>query len=403
VLRIVNVTKRYPAQRRHAKQRDAVHDVSLTVRPGEFFTLLGPSGCGKTTLLRSVAGLEQPNAGEIWIGGRLVYAAARKISTPADDRPIGMVFQSYAVWPHMTVTDNVEFAMVSGRRRLPRKDAAVQAQALLGRLGLGDHAKSSATRLSGGQQQRLALARALACQPDVLLLDEPLSNLDAALRASLRRELKRQQSEFGITALYVTHDQAEALALSDRIAVMRLGQVIQVGTPRELYADPATPYVARLTGGANVFSGEVTGADGADGTVEVRAPFGLVRCRTRAPRRAGEQVTCFVRADGLTVLPAADASGSGAHGDGSSVTGGSGASVFAGTLRSVDFVGYEVSCVVEAGGTTLTTHTDVSTEVRAGDRVRVAITPLAAAVFPQDDLGGGASLDSAGEADRTRA
>ena len=374
MLRIVNLSKRYPAQGRHTAQRDAVHDVSLTVQSGEFFTLLGPSGCGKTTLLRSVAGLEQPSRGEIWIGDRLVYAAARRLSVPADERPIGMVFQSYAVWPHMTVADNVEFAMVSGRRKLPRGKARAEAGALLERLGLAEYATSSATRLSGGQQQRLALARALACQPDVLLLDEPLSNLDAALRTSLRQELKRQQAEFGVTALYVTHDQAEALALSDRIAVMQLGEVVQVGTPRELYADPASPYVAGLTGGANVFTGEVTDADGADGTVLVRAGFGEVRCRTRIPWQAGEHVTCFVRADAVSVTP-----------PGSAAAAAPGASVSSGTLRSVDFVGCEVTCEVETAGTVLTAHADVSSEVRAGDPVLVTIAPLAAAAFPHDD------------------
>jgi iron(III) transport system ATP-binding protein len=379
MLRIINLSKRYPAQGRRTAQRDAVHDVSLTVRPGEFFTLLGPSGCGKTTLLRSVAGLEQPSRGEIWIGDRLVYAAARRLSVPADERPIGMVFQSYAVWPHMTVTDNVEFAMISGRRKLPRDTARGEAAALLERLGLAEYATSSASRLSGGQQQRLALARALACQPDVLLLDEPLSNLDAALRTSLRQELKRQQEQFGVTALYVTHDQAEALALSDRIAVMQLGEVVQVGTPRELYADPASPYVAGLTGGANVFSGEVTSADGADGTVEVRAGFGSLRCRTRVPRQAGEQVTCFVRADGVSVTPA-----------GAAAAAAPGASTTTGTVRSVDFIGYEVSCVVETAGTALTAHADVSAELRAGDPVLVTIAPLAAAAFAAGDPGGSA-------------
>jgi iron(III) transport system ATP-binding protein len=348
--------------------------VSLTVGQDEFFTLLGPSGCGKTTLLRSVAGLEQPNAGEIWIRDQLVYAAARKISLPTDARPIGMVFQSYAVWPHMSVTDNVTFAMVSGRRKLPRKDAASQARGLLDRLGLGEYAQASASRLSGGQQQRLALARALACQPDVLLLDEPLSNLDAALRTSLRRELKRQQSEFGVTALYVTHDQAEALALSDRIAVMRLGEVVQVGTPRELYADPVSPYVAGLTGGANIFAGEVVGT-GPAGVADVRAAFGIVRCRTAAVHQVGDQVTCFVRAEGLTVTPAASAPEPGADG----------ASVFTGTLRTVDFVGYEATCAVYAGGTTLSARADVSAEVRPHDAVSVRVAPLAAAVFPKTD------------------
>ena len=375
MLRIVNMTKRYQSQGRRVAQRDAVRDVSLTVGQGEFFTLLGPSGCGKTTLLRSVAGFEQPNAGEIWIRDQLVYAAARKISLPADARPIGMVFQSYAVWPHMSVTDNVGFAMVSGRRKLPRKDAASQARGLLDRLGLGEYAQASASRLSGGQQQRLALARALACQPDVLLLDEPLSNLDAALRTSLRRELKRQQSEFGVTALYVTHDQAEALALSDRIAVMRLGEVVQVGTPRELYADPVSPYVAGLTGGANVFTGEVADVDPAAGVADVRAAFGMVRCRTSAVHRVGDQVTCFVRAEGLTVTPAASAPEPDADG----------ASVFTGTLRTVDFVGYEVTCAVYAGGSTLSARADVSAEVRPHDAVSVRVAPLAAAVFPKTD------------------
>ena len=228
----------------------ALDNVSLSIGDGEFFTLVGPSGCGKTTLLRSIAGLEPPSQGRVAIGGRDVTDA------PPESRNVGIVFQNYALFPHLSVADNVAYGLQfhdldGGRDAETRVDDLL---AMVDLAGLGDR---DPDQLSGGQQQRVALARALAPEPDVLLLDEPLSALDARLRTELRVEIKSIQRELGITTVYVTHDQAEALALSDRVAVMRNGQVLQVDTPERVYRQPASRAVAEFIGDNNVFEGVV--------------------------------------------------------------------------------------------------------------------------------------------------
>ncbi len=236
----------------------AVNDVSFEVKEGELFTLLGPSGCGKTTTLRSIAGLEKPDSGTIKVGDRVMFSAGgngggRTINMPANQRGLGMVFQSYAIWPHMTVFDNVAFPLQVRKRseRLSKKEIRERVERVLETMELSPQIDRQATKLSGGQQQRLALARALVIQPPLLLLDEPLSNLDAKLRESLRYELKRLQRELGITSIYVTHDQVEALALSTHIAVMQSGAVVQLGKPREVYTDPTNKFVAEFIGTSN--------------------------------------------------------------------------------------------------------------------------------------------------------
>jgi iron(III) transport system ATP-binding protein len=228
----------------------AVQGFELGVEQGEFVTLLGPSGCGKTTTLRCIAGLENPDGGEIAIGGRTVASHPRALFLPPEERNIGMVFQSYAVWPHMTVFDNVAYGLRV--RRTPRAEVRRRTEEVLERVGLGHLAARYANRLSGGQRQRVALARAIVYQPEVILFDEPLSNLDAKLREQLRVELARLQREVGITSIYVTHDQAEALVMSDRIVVMDKGVIQQIGDPRTLYARPANAFVASFLGVANL-------------------------------------------------------------------------------------------------------------------------------------------------------
>ncbi|GIV61613.1 MAG: spermidine/putrescine ABC transporter ATP-binding protein [Rhodothermaceae bacterium] len=222
----------------------AVDDVSLEVRPGEFFSLLGPSGCGKSTLLRLVGGFEQPDAGRILIGGE------EMAGVPPQRRPTAMVFQNYALFPTMTVGENVAYGLRV--RRLPAAERRRRVQEVLERVDLAHLVDRPVTQLSGGQQQRVAVARALAVRPGVLLFDEPLSNLDVALREQTRRELKLLQRRLGTTSLYVTHDQQEALALSDRIAVMRAGRIQQVGPPEQLYREPETAFVAQFLGGSNL-------------------------------------------------------------------------------------------------------------------------------------------------------
>jgi iron(III) transport system ATP-binding protein len=236
-------------------------DIDLVVEKGEFFAFLGPSGSGKTTLLRLVAGFGAPSSGRILIGERDVTA------TPPWNRNVGMVFQSYALWPHMTVAKNVAFGLE--RRHLARADITQRVQTALALVGLSALAERRPAQLSGGQQQRVALARTLVIEPDVLLLDEPLSNLDAKLRVELRSDLKALQRKLGLTAIYVTHDQEEANAIADRMAVLDAGRIQQIGTPTALYDNPANRFVATFLGTANLIEGRIE-ADGrfaADGLV----------------------------------------------------------------------------------------------------------------------------------------
>ena len=241
-------------------------DVNLDIRPGEFFAFLGPSGCGKTTLLRAIAGFAHPQTGRVLIG-------AQDISRlPPWKRDVGMVFQSYALWPHLTVHRNVAFGLEE--RKVPRRDIARRVAAALELVGMSTFAERLPSQLSGGQQQRVAVARTIAVEPKVLLLDEPLSNLDAKLRVQVRRELRDLQRRLGITAIFVTHDQEEANTMCDRIAVMNDGVVQQVGTPIELYERPANLFVASFLGTANILEGEVVGSatDRAFVTGGIRVP-----------------------------------------------------------------------------------------------------------------------------------
>jgi iron(III) transport system ATP-binding protein len=246
--------------------RPAVSGVSFTVPAGEIVVLLGPSGCGKTTTLRCVAGLEHPTAGTISIAGKVVSAPSRGISIAPRHRDLGMVFQSYAVWPHMTVRQNVVYPLK--HRGVARADAARQVDEALALVGLTEYAERPVVALSGGQMQRVALARSIVYRPKLLLLDEPLSNLDAKLRIRLRDDLRRILKAAGMTALYVTHDQAEAVVLGDRIGVMRDGKLLQMGTPDEIYNRPADLFVANFTGATNELTGTLVERNGAFGLVD---------------------------------------------------------------------------------------------------------------------------------------
>ncbi len=232
-----------------------LRDFTQEFREGEFITLLGPSGCGKTTMLRMIAGFERPTQGEIAIGEQVV--SSKKVFIPPEKRDIGMVFQSYAVWPHMTVFDNVAYPLRI--KKLPKGEVEHRVEALLQVVHLGRYAQRMPGQLSGGQQQRVALARALVMNPRLLLLDEPLSNLDAKLREGMRYEIKEIQRELGITVVYVTHDQTEAMAMSDRIVVINRGVIQQVGTPQEIYRTPANQFVADFVGRVDFLRGAVRG------------------------------------------------------------------------------------------------------------------------------------------------
>ena len=242
----------------------ALQGIDLEVERGEFFVLLGPSGSGKTTLLRSVAGLEKPDGGEISLNGKTVFSSSRRISEPPEAREIGMVFQSYAIWPHLTVAENIGLVLTHGRSRLSKSEAQTRIRHALSLVQLDDFENRPARLLSGGQQQRVALARALAVNPALLLMDEPLSNLDARLREEVRTNIKKLANRLGITALYVTHDQVEAMVLADRIAVMAHGEILQIGDPHELYRAPANSQIAEFFGSINWLDGRIL----ADGRVE---------------------------------------------------------------------------------------------------------------------------------------
>lgn len=235
----------------------AVDDFNLVVRDGEFVSILGPSGCGKTTTLRMIAGFERATEGEIYIGDHCVSSSIKGAFAPPEKRDIGMVFQSYAVWPHMTVAENVGYPLKI--QKVPAAEREKRVQDMLELVHLGEYSKRYPHQLSGGQQQRVALARALVAQPGLLLLDEPLSNLDAKLRESMRFEIQSIQKNLGITVVYVTHDQSEAMAMSDRVVVMSLGVVQQIGAPHEIYTHPANKMVADFIGLVNFIDGEVKG------------------------------------------------------------------------------------------------------------------------------------------------
>jgi len=272
---------------------EAVRGVSFTVAAGEHLTLLGPSGCGKTTTLRAIAGLERPTSGEIRIGGTRMFSSSPNVNVPAERRGLSMVFQSYAIWPHMTVFDNVAYGLRV--RKLPTSEIATRVREALELVQLGDLGARSASKLSGGQQQRVALARAFVFSPSVLLFDEPLSNLDAKLRAEMRVELKELQRRLDITSVYVTHDLEEALAISDRIVVMRDGAIEQVGTPGEIYDRPRNTFVADFIGSANLIRGRRRPDLEPDGLVVIETPGGALVHGTADDRPVGTEALMAVR------------------------------------------------------------------------------------------------------------
>ena len=279
----------------------AVRGVSFELQPGEFYSLLGPSGCGKTTTLRCVAGLEFPNEGDITIDDTVVYSESERIQIPPYRRSIGMVFQSYAIWPHMNVFDNVAYPIVRGRYRIDKKEVKGRVMEALDRVQLGALADRWAVDLSGGQQQRVALARALVHRPALLLLDEPLSNLDAKLREDTRVELKQVIGELGLTTLYVTHDQLEALAMSDRIAVMRDGQIVQEGSPLEIYTNPTDERVAKFVGRTNMFSGRVIRMGDGEEFGSVETAMGQLKCHVPPQFEEGAAVEVAFRPEAVVL------------------------------------------------------------------------------------------------------
>ncbi len=282
----------------------AAQDVSIEVPEGHFFTLLGPSGCGKTTTLRSIAGLERPQSGEISVNGQALYSSRRGLFVPPNQRGFGMVFQSYAIWPHMDVFTNTAFPLQVGRKKYSRAEIDAKVMKVLAAVQLDAYRDREATKLSGGQQQRLALARALVMEPKLLLLDEPLSNLDAKLREAMRFELKRLQRELRITTVYVTHDQSEALALSHQVAVMNAGRIQQIGTPREIYERPQNQFVADFVGSTNFVDGTVRVADGEAGFYVIDTELGGLRAYSVDRVRPGDKVVLSIRPEDVQLSEA---------------------------------------------------------------------------------------------------
>ena len=302
MLRVEGLFTEYPNEKGEIVK--AAQDVSFTVPEGQLFTLLGPSGCGKTTTLRSIAGLERPRLGEIAVKDRVVYSSARNVFIQPNRRGFGMVFQSYAIWPHMNVFENTAFPLEVGDKKYSRAEVRDKVMRVLKAVQLDHLADREATKLSGGQQQRLALARALVMEPALLLLDEPLSNLDAKLRERMRFELKRLQRELGITTVYVTHDQSEALALSHEIAVMSEGRIQQVGTPRQIYERPMNPFVADFVGSTNFLDGSVLGPDSGEGRYKVRTEIGDLTVLATEPLSAQDKVLLSVRPEDVELSEA---------------------------------------------------------------------------------------------------
>jgi iron(III) transport system ATP-binding protein len=350
------------------KRVHAINDVSINVNEGEFFTLLGPSGCGKTTTLRTVAGLEDPDSGRITVGGRTLFEVGQKrINVPANRRGLGMVFQSYAIWPHMSVFENAAFPLrVAPRSSAGRKDLKNQVMKVLETMELAHLADRRATKLSGGQQQRLALARAIVMEPPLLLLDEPLSNLDAKLRESLRFEIKRLQYELGITTLYVTHDQNEALAMSTTIAVMNAGSIAQLGTPREIYETPQTTFVAEFIGASNLLQGTVTSVQGGD--VEVKTQIGIFASSRTGGHRAGDAVRVSIRPETLTLVENQEPT---AH------------NRIAGEVVTSSYVGDSVITVVRSGDALLRVRSKPTLNPDPGAIVSLSVQPADVAVLAE--------------------
>jgi iron(III) transport system ATP-binding protein len=357
VLNVIGLCTEYTDERGNAIR--AAEDVTFEVPAGKLFTLLGPSGCGKTTTLRSIAGLEKPRAGEISVGGALIYSAQKNVFIPPNRRGLGMVFQSYAIWPHMTVFGNAAFPLQVSRNRLSRRDIESRVSRVLKVVALEDMAEREATKLSGGQQQRLALARALVMEPPLLLLDEPLSNLDAKLRERMRFELKRLQRELGITTVYVTHDQSEALALSHSIAVMNRGRIQQTGAPREIYERPASQFVADFIGTTNFLRATVKGSDSSPGFFHVASEIGELKVRAVDPLEAGAKVVISVRPEDIRLTE----------------TRPQGENTLEGTVDTKVFLGESVDFQVKVNERNLLSRAHPSLGTRVGHPIHLSLDP----------------------------
>jgi iron(III) transport system ATP-binding protein len=324
-IRNLHLTYRSAAAKFHA-----LNGIDLDLARGQFLTLLGPSGCGKTTLLRCLAGLEVPNSGQIRIGEQTVFDGDTGIAVPAAERDLGMVFQSYAIWPHMSVFENIAFPLQYRRRTMDRNKLRARVMQCLELVRLGGLADRPAPLLSGGQQQRLALARALAAEPALLLLDEPLSNLDARLREDMRFELREITRQSCVTTIFVTHEQSEALSMSDVIAIMNGGRIIQSGTPTELYQKPHSTFVATFLSRSNLLAAEVL-RRGVNGTATLASALGTFDCALDGAASIGDKVTVVVRPESIRLKAVGPEEKAAEHA----------------TVRGVAFLGECVECALQ--------------------------------------------------------
>jgi iron(III) transport system ATP-binding protein len=352
-IRIKSLNKNYYSEGKTIK---ALDNVDLTIPANRIFTLLGPSGCGKTTLLRCIVGLEMPDSGEIAIGGEIVYSSEKGIYVPPDKRGLGMVFQTYAIWPHMDVFNNVAYPLQT--RKVPTEEIRQRVARTLHFVQLDGFESRPATKLSGGQQQRVALARALVAEPKVILFDEPLSNLDAKLREETRKELRSFLAELKITAVYVTHDRIEALSLSDTVAVMRSGRIVEQGTPWEIYFASDRRFVADFIGRANFIEGTV--AETEDGFTRVETAIGPIACAKRADVPPGRAVAVCVRPEFIRVFPADQSEGR---------------NIFRGKVESLIFVGDAYEGEIRVGKTLLFFRIEPTTVVREGGEIALRFDP----------------------------
>ncbi len=360
MIKVRDLFKNFPWEKGQVK---AVNHISFEVAEGKLFTLLGPSGCGKTTTLRCIAGLERPEEGEIEMAGESVFSSSKQIFVPPDMRNIGMVFQSYAIWPHMNVFENVAFPLKEGRTRYSKSQVQDRVEKALSTVRLEGLESRQATKLSGGQQQRLALARAIVREPKILLLDEPLSNLDAKLREEMRVELKLLQRRLGLTSIYVTHDQVEALALSNVIAVMQDGKIQQMGKPRDIYEKPANKFIAEFIGSTNWIEGTTSGlergAQEGEQLALVSTKQGVVRCPLDQALPMGTHVLVSIRPEYVAVHKNQPA----------------GINCLQGKVETASFLGEYLDCLLQVGGSTLKARLHPSLRLRREEQVFVELPP----------------------------
>ena len=343
-------------------EQRALADVGFSVEPGELFTLLGPSGCGKSTTLMSIAGFLKPDAGRIVLGGETFFDGARRLSVPAERRNLGIVFQSYAVWPHMTVFQNLAFPLKV--RKQKRATIRARVDEVLGLVEMQEFAQRYPHQLSGGQQQRIALARALVYAPSVLLLDEPFSNLDAKLRERARAWVKDLQRTLGLTTIFVTHDQDEALSMSDRVLVMSRGQVQQVGTPEEIYRRPANRFVAEFVGRVNLISGVVASSLAGSLALDVPGTKSRLLVLTTRTAQPSTKLTVAIRPEALVVEPRSTSTLNGSN-------------TIDATVLAMAFLGDHYEYELAAGSLVLTVQTP---RALPSDQVKVHIPPDACSV-----------------------